>query len=98
MPFAHGALFLLRTPLAALLHISPANVFSQSAWLEVLSMEALLFTISIAFILLAMAKERMEYRHRAAARTDLGASAAPRGRSAARRHSPAAPRRGARAS
>jgi len=63
-------LFLLRTPLAALLHISPANVFSQSAWLEVLSMEALLFTISIAFILLAMAKERMEYRHRAAARTD----------------------------
>ena len=70
MLFAHGALFLLRTPLAALLHISPANVFSQSAWLEVLSMEALLFTISIAFILLAMAKERTEYRHRAAARTD----------------------------
>jgi diguanylate cyclase (GGDEF)-like protein len=42
----------------------------MSGWLELLSLEALLFTISIAFILLAMAKERTEYRHRAAARTD----------------------------
>ena len=70
MLFAHGALFLLRTPLGAMFHISPANTFSQSAWLELLSLEALLFTISIAFILLAMAKERTEYRHREAARTD----------------------------
>ena len=43
----------------------------MSGWLELLSLEALLFTISIAFILLAMAKERTEYRHRTAARTDL---------------------------
>ncbi len=70
MLFAHGALFLLRTPLAAMFHISPSNAFSQSAWLELISMEALLFTISIAFILLAMAKERTEYGHREAARTD----------------------------
>ena len=71
MLFAHGALFLLRTPLGAMLHLSPTNVFSQSAWLELLSLEALLFTISIAFILLAMAKERTEYRHREAALTDV---------------------------
>jgi diguanylate cyclase (GGDEF)-like protein len=70
MLFAHGALFLLRTPLGMMFNISPANAFSQSAWLELLSLEALLFTISIAFILLAMAKERTEYRHREAARTD----------------------------
>jgi diguanylate cyclase (GGDEF)-like protein len=70
MLFAHGALFLLRTPLGAMFNLSPANVFSQSAWLELISVEAVLFTISIAFILLAMAKERTEYRHRAAARTD----------------------------
>ena len=70
MLFAHGALFLLRTPLAAMFHISPSNAFSQSAWLELISMEALLFTISIAFILLAMAKERTKYGHREAARTD----------------------------
>ena len=42
----------------------------MSGWLDLLSVEALLFTISIAFILLAMAKEHTEYRHRAAARTD----------------------------
>jgi diguanylate cyclase (GGDEF)-like protein len=50
MLFAHGALFLLRTPL--------------------LSFEALLFTIAIAFILLAMAKERTELRHKTAALVD----------------------------
>jgi diguanylate cyclase (GGDEF)-like protein len=36
----------------------------------VLSFEALLFTIAIAFIMLAMAKERTEYRHRTAAMVD----------------------------
>ena len=39
-------------------------------WLTVLSFEALLFTISVAFILLAMAKERTELRHRNAAMLD----------------------------
>ena len=41
-----------------------------SVWLTVLSFEALLFTISIAFILLAMAKERIEYRHKTASLID----------------------------
>src|SRR5262249_38392736 len=70
MLFAHGALFLLRTPLGMHLQISAGNNLAMSDWLELLSLEALLFTISIAFILLAMAKERTEYRHRTAARTD----------------------------
>jgi diguanylate cyclase (GGDEF)-like protein len=71
MLFAHGALFLLRTPLVAVLPWSPtnSNMFG-SVWLTVLSFEALLFTISIAFILLAMAKERTELRHRTAAMVD----------------------------
>ena len=60
MLFAHGALFLLRTPLAAILPWSPTNQVFESVWLTVLSFEALLFTIAIAFILLAMAKERTE--------------------------------------
>ena len=38
--------------------------------MTVLSSEALLLTISIAFILLAMAKERTELRHRTAAMVD----------------------------
>jgi diguanylate cyclase (GGDEF)-like protein len=71
MLFAHGALFLLRTPLVSMLPWSPSNkeIFG-SVWLTVLSFEALLFTISIAFILLAMAKERTELRHRTAAMVD----------------------------
>jgi diguanylate cyclase (GGDEF)-like protein len=69
MLFAHGALFLLRTPLGTVAHV-PAGNLAMSGWLDLLSLEALLFTISIAFILLAMAKERTEYRHRAAASTD----------------------------
>jgi diguanylate cyclase (GGDEF)-like protein len=71
MLFAHGALFLLRTPLVALLPWTPANAdMFNSVWLTVLSFEALLFTISVAFILLAMAKERTELRHRTAAMLD----------------------------
>jgi len=71
MLFAHGALFLLRTPMIAML---PGSVASDSVfgsvWMTVLSFEALLFTISVAFILLAMAKERTELRHRTAAMVD----------------------------
>ncbi len=70
MLFAHGALFLLRTPLSQVLPWSPTNLVFDSVWLSVLSFEALLFTIAIAFILLAMAKERTELRHKTAASVD----------------------------
>ena len=51
--FAHGALFLLRTPLAKVLPWSPTSQVFDSVWLTVLSFETLLFTIAIAFILKA---------------------------------------------
>jgi len=71
MLFAHGALYLLRTPFGAMLPWSPTgNEVFESVWMTVLSFEALLFTISIAFILLAMAKERTEHRHKTAALID----------------------------
>jgi diguanylate cyclase (GGDEF)-like protein len=70
MLFAHGSLYLLRTPLIALLPSAADNSMYGSVWLTVLSFEALLFTISVAFILLAMAKERTELRHRNAAMLD----------------------------
>jgi diguanylate cyclase (GGDEF)-like protein len=70
MLFAHGALFMLRTPLSQVLPWSPTNQVFESVWLTVLSFEALLFTIAIAFILLAMAKERTELRHKTAALID----------------------------
>jgi diguanylate cyclase (GGDEF)-like protein len=70
MLFAQGALFLLRTPLVALLPGSANDSVFGSVWMTVLSFESLLFTISGAFILLAMAKERTELRHRTAAMVD----------------------------
>ena len=70
MLFAHGSLFLLRTPLSQVLPWSPNSQVFDSVWLTVLSFEALLFTIAIAFILLAMAKERTELRHKTAALID----------------------------
>ena len=42
----------------------------ESVWLTVFSFEALLFTITIVLILIAMAKERSEYRHKTAALID----------------------------
>ena len=70
MLFAHGALFLLRTPLSQILPWTPNKQVFDSVWLAVLSFEALLFTIATAFILLAMAKERTELRHKTAALID----------------------------
>src|SRR5262245_4220572 len=52
MLVAQGTLSLLRTPLAALLPWSPVSELVGNIWLTVLSFEALLFTIAVAFILL----------------------------------------------
>ena len=70
MLFAHGSLFLLRTPLSTVLPWIPDSQVFESVWLTVLSFEALLFTIAIAFILLAMAKERTELLHKTASLVD----------------------------
>ena len=59
MLFAQGALFLMRTPLGVLMpHPAGTEPLFGSVWLTVLSSQALLFTIAVAFILMAMAKER----------------------------------------
>jgi diguanylate cyclase (GGDEF)-like protein len=58
--FAQGALFLLRAPVNPLSSLPIGNGAESSAWMTVISTEALLVTISSAFILLAMAKERVE--------------------------------------
>jgi len=71
MFFAHSALYILRTPLIAMLPSAATNdTLFASVWMTVLSTESLLLTISSAFILLAMAKERTELRHRTAAMVD----------------------------
>ena len=68
--FVHGVIFLLRTPLTAFLPASLSEKALTSAWLAVISVESLLFTIAVAFVLVAMAKERTELSHRNAARID----------------------------
>jgi diguanylate cyclase (GGDEF)-like protein len=69
--FAHGLLFLVRTPLGMLLpHPVSTDRLFGSVWLVVLSSEALLFTIAIAFILMAMALERTAYMHKVASLLD----------------------------
>ncbi len=68
--FADGALFLLRTPMSLILPWVPGMQVFDSIWMSVLSFEALLFTIAIAFILLAMAKERTEFLHKTASLVD----------------------------
>ncbi|ARQ01842.1 GGDEF domain-containing protein [Pseudorhodoplanes sinuspersici] len=70
MFFTYGALFLLRTPLGSALPWIRTKPDVDNVWLTVLSFEALLFTIAIAFILLAMAKERVELLHKRAALVD----------------------------
>ena len=71
MLFAHGSLYLLRTPLGDMLPWRPTGAdMYASVWMTVLSFQALLFTISIAFILLAMAKERTEHRYKTASLID----------------------------
>jgi diguanylate cyclase (GGDEF)-like protein len=68
---AHGALYLLRTPLGLLVpHPAGTERLFGSVWFIVLSSEALLFTIAIAFILMALALERTAYLHKIAALVD----------------------------
>jgi len=64
--FAQGALFLMRTPLGVLMpHLAGTDPLFGSVWLTVLSSQALLLTIAIAFILMAMAKERAAHMREA---------------------------------
>jgi hypothetical protein len=59
---AYGAQVLLHTPLSAILPWTTDNHLFASAWLTTISFGALLFTIAVAFLFLAIAKERNEAR------------------------------------
>ena len=61
---AFGAQVLLHTPLSAILPWSTDNSMFASAWLTTISFGALLFTIAVAFLLMAIAKERNEARQK----------------------------------
>ena len=61
---AYGAQVLLHTPFSAVLPWGTDNQFFASAWLTTISFTTLLFTIAVAFLFLAMAKERNESRQK----------------------------------
>jgi hypothetical protein len=66
--FAQGALFLMRTPLGVFMpHLVGAEPLSGSVWLIVLSSQALLLSIAVSFVLMAMAKERAGHIQKAVA-------------------------------
>ena len=70
MLFARGSLALLCTPLIARLPLSISSDVYGSVWLIAYSFEALLLTIAIAFLQLAIGKERNELCYRIAATLD----------------------------
>jgi diguanylate cyclase (GGDEF)-like protein len=70
MLFAYGALFPLGRPLSLMLPWGPETQYFESVWMTVMSFESLLFTIAVAFIFLAMAKERAEFLHKTASLVD----------------------------
>ena len=68
---AHSMLFLLRVPfaLASSLDASTAPLWNNG-WFAIIALESLLYAIAFAVIVVAMAKERMELKHKKSALSD----------------------------
>jgi diguanylate cyclase (GGDEF)-like protein len=66
----HGVVFSLRVPLWASLPADAISATEAGDWFAVVTLEGLLYTMGMAFLLLAMTKERSELAHKNAARTD----------------------------
>jgi len=68
---AHTMLFLLRIPMAltATSHGGGGTLF-DSGWLPIFVLESLLYVIAFAFIMMAMAKERLEHKQKLASLVD----------------------------
>ncbi len=66
----HGALYLLRVPVAIFAPGLSSDAFFTSSWFGVMALESLLYMIATAVIFLALAKERIELEQKVAATTD----------------------------
>lgn len=67
---AYATLYWVRVPLAALTPLPPSTKGLDSPWLAILCFGGVLFTIAVAFVLMALTKERAEHEQRRAAETD----------------------------
>ena len=68
---AHSVLFLLRVPFALASPLDGSSVpLWNSGWFAIIALESLLYAIAFAVIVVAMAKERMELKHKKSALSD----------------------------
>src|SRR5581483_4545025 len=70
VPILHGAVFLFPIPLAGLLPGDRGMVGLTSAWTAVFALETMLYVVGTAFIVLALAKDRVVRTQKDAAATD----------------------------
>ncbi|GLS46805.1 GGDEF domain-containing protein [Methylobacterium brachythecii] len=66
----YAGLYWIRVPLAVFVPSMPAARIPESPWIAILCFAGVLFTVAIAFVLIAMTKERAELQQRLAAETD----------------------------
>ena len=69
-PLLHGAVFLLPLPLAFLVPADRGVVSLASGWIAVFLVEAMLYVVGTAFVVLVLAKEETARTHKTAAATD----------------------------
>ncbi|GJE54922.1 MULTISPECIES: GGDEF domain-containing protein [Methylobacterium] len=67
---AYALLYWVRVPLAVFAPLPPSTRSQDSPWLAILCFAGVLFTMAIAFVFMAMTKERAELKQRLAAETD----------------------------
>lgn len=67
---AYALLYWVRVPLAVIAPLPPSTRSQDSPWLAILCFAGVLFTMAIAFVFMAMTKERAELKQRLAAETD----------------------------
>jgi len=70
VPALHGAVFLFPIPIASMMPEQSGVVTLAAGWLGVFVLEALLYAVGTAFIVLVLTKERTVRMHKTAALTD----------------------------
>jgi diguanylate cyclase (GGDEF)-like protein len=71
VPILHGSIFLVPIPLANLVPEDNGLVALASGWIAIFAIEALLYAVGMAFIVLVLAQDRVVHIHKTAAETDL---------------------------
>jgi diguanylate cyclase (GGDEF)-like protein len=71
VPILHGVIFFIPVPLAAWLSPENGLVTLASGWMVIFAIEALLYSIGMAFIVLVLAQDHVVHVHKTAAETDL---------------------------